>query len=187
MPNQFGVASVDCVGGLMTVKYSDNGNCKVAVAESAGFGLDANLPVPNLVPTPLPGAWYTLFGNLEKVGLTRNGDVFTNTTGQEIYIKLSLQYGWRPFSTAGTSRLMFVKRNNVASDIVLANYAASNNTDVSQTATNVFVLKANEYFQPWAWQNSGALAYLGIGGLDSSTNIQVPETTLTIERIFDYR
>jgi len=187
MPNQFGVDSVECVGGLMTVKYSDNGNCKTAVAESAGLGFDGQLTIPHQVPTALPGAWYTLFGDIVKVGLAKSGDVFRNVTGEEIYIKISLQYGWKPFSTAGTSRLMFVKRNNTASDIVLANYAASNNTDVAQTATNTFVLKTGEFFQPWAWQNSGAVAYLGFATLDPSTNIQIPETTLTLERVFDFR
>jgi hypothetical protein len=190
MPNQFGVDSVDCVNGLMTVKYSDNGNCKVPVAQSAGFGLDGTIPIPNITGTGLPGQWYTLFGDLNKVGLSKFGDFFSNITGEDICVKVTLQYGWRPFSTAGTSRLMYIMRftgtNSTTGEIVMGNYAASNNTDVVQSASNIIVLKKNQSFQPFAWQNSGALAYLGQAGLDTSTNIIIPETTITIERIFDF-
>jgi hypothetical protein len=186
VPNPFSVVSVLCDGGILKVIYNDRGECKTVASEGAGHQFDGAITIPNLIHTQIPGFWTLLFGDLSKIGIEKSGNIFANITQADINLKVSLQYGWTPFSVTGTSRLMYIKRNNSNTDIVLANYAASNNTDVAQLGSNTFVLKPGEYFQPWAWQNSGANAYLGQTGIDLSTNLIVPSTTITIERLFSY-
>ena len=187
MANPFSVQNLICDGGILKVIYNDRGECKTVASEGAGFQFDTSLTIPHDIHTALPGAWTVLFGDLGNVGMTQVGGTFKNNTLDDINIKVTLQYAWMPFSTAGTSRFMYIKRKNLSTDIVLANYVASNNTDVAQLGTNTFVLKPTEYFQPWAWQNSGANAFLGLLGTDPSTNIVIPPTTITIERLFDFR
>ncbi len=186
MPNPFSVVSVVCDGGILKVIYNDRGECKTVASEGAGYQFDSEITIPNETPTQIPGFWMLLFGDLAKMGLEKSGNIFANITQENINLKVSLQYTWTPFSVTGTSRFMYVKRNNKNDDIVLANYVASNNTDVVQLGSNTFQLKPSEYFQPWAWQNSGANAYLGKGGIDTSTNIMLPPTTIIIERLYSY-
>jgi len=186
VPNPFSVVSVICDGGILKVLYNDRGECKTVASEAAGYQFEGAFTIPHIVHTCLPGFWTLFFGDLAKLGLQKSGNIFANITQNDINLKLTLQYGWTPFSVTGTSRFMYAKRNNMDTDIILANYAASNNTDVAQIGSSTFVLKPGEYFQPCAWQNSGANAYLGQTGIDPSTNLMIPPTTLTIERLFSY-
>lgn len=82
------------------------------------------------------------------------------------------------------SRYMYAIRNNLEYDIVLSNYAASTYTD-AQAGYNVFALKKNEFFAPWAWQDSGKDMIIGDVQVDPITHAALPRTYIIVEKIYE--
>jgi hypothetical protein len=182
--NCFGLTAIQCTGNVFMQTYSDAGNCDLETEESVFFEFDGPFTVNSEIHTGLPGTWTNVFGNLENIGLEQFESVFRNKSGHDLSIRVTLQYSWLPLSALHSSRYMYIIRNNLPNEIVLANYAASNNTDVIQNGFNVFTLKPNEYFQPWAWQDSGNSAILGNNEPDPMTGVKMPKTSITIERYY---
>jgi hypothetical protein len=182
--NCFGLTAIQCTGNIFIQTYSDGGDCLIETTESVMYELNSPLTVNPSVDTLIPGNWTSVFGDLSKIYLSLEGDYFVNRSQWDLSIRVTMQYGWLPTSIIGSSRYMYILRNNSKNDIVLANYASSTNTDVSQVNFNVFTLKPNEFFVPYAWQDSAEDALLGSDSLDPITGTQLPKTTITIERYY---
>jgi len=182
--NCFGMTALQCTGNVLLQTYSDGGDCLVETEESVMFEFSGPITVNSKIHTPLPGLWSNVFGNLKNIGLELDGDIFKNISGVDMTYRVTLQYSWLPLSILHSSRYMYMIRNNLSNEIVFSNYAASNNTDVAQTGYNVFTLKPHEYFQPWAYQDSGEDAILGSSDIDPITGVQMPKTILTVERYY---
>lgn len=173
----FGVKSVSCSSGILLVTLADSGGCLNCMTGMALYKMGTKLTVSNNSSTGVPSAnWSLLFGDLTDAGLSIDGDTFKNAVGSEIKVRVTLQYYWTPTSANGTTRSAYCVRNASASDIPVASFVASNDTNVAQVATNIFTLGIGDYFQPFAYQNSGAAAYLG----DPADAVP---TTLLIERL----
>lgn len=171
----FGVKSLQCNSGRLLVTMADSGGCANCTSGVAFYTL-GQTTVSTATQTPVPNNWTLIMGDLTDTGLTIDGDTFKNTFGAQITLKLTLQYYWSPLSVVNQTRSCYVVRNGSTSDIPVANFAASNQTYVTQGASNIIVLQNDEYFQPYAYQDSGADAYIGFAGAS------VP-TTLLIERL----
>jgi hypothetical protein len=182
--NCFGLTALQCTGNIFIQTYSDAGDCHLETEESVMFEFDGPITVNSEIHAALPGTWTNIFGNLRNIGLEQDGAFFKNVSGVDMVYRVTMQYSWLPLSALNSSRFMYIIRNNLPNEILFSNYAASTDTDVAQTGFNVFTLKPNEYFQPWAWQDSGFDAVLGSNETDPVTGIIMPKTTITIERYY---
>jgi len=181
-----GLTAVQCTGSILMATFSDSGECKIDVGHSCMYRFDNVLTVHSNKETPLPGFWTKEYGRLQSLGLTLEGDIFRNLSGFDSVYKITVQVGWMPKSTIGSTRRIYLVISDRMQEIPLAEYSASNNTDMAQIGYNQFSLKNGEHFQPYVWQNTGENATVGFVGTDVETGLVIPYTNIVIERVFEY-
>lgn len=173
----FGVKSVSCSNNILMVTLADSGGCLNCSSGVAFYKYNTAIEVPTATNFPLPNNWSLLFGDLTDTGLIQSGDLFQNTYGAEIKLRITLQYYFTPQGVGSTqSRWAYIVRNGDVNDVPVASFQASNQTFSAVTVSNIMTLANNDTFQPYAFQDGGAGYFVG------DPTARVP-TTMSIERL----
>lgn len=173
----FGVKSVACSNNILMVTLSDAGGCLNCSSGVAYYKYNTAIEVTSNVNFPLPNNWSLIFGDLADTGLIQDGNVFQNTFGTEIKLRITLQYYFTPQGVGSTqSRWAYIVRNGDVNDVPVASFQSSNQTFSAVTVSNIMTLANNDTFQPYAFQDGGAGYFVG------DPTARVP-TTLVIERL----